>query len=75
MTGEAAELSKCFQKSLLGRLFGVTAIAKEPVRHMENPGTVSEDDFGKRRFIFRAGLARQFEIGSLFVTVRQNRSC
>jgi hypothetical protein len=67
-------LRECFQERFLRCFFSVTTIAKESVRYVENSGTVSANDFSKRRFIFRAGLARQFEIGGLFVTVRQKRS-
>jgi hypothetical protein len=41
---------------------------------MEDPGAVSANNFRKRSLVFRASLPRQFEIGGLFVTVRQKRS-
>jgi hypothetical protein len=67
-------LRKGLQESFLGRFFGVTAIAKKSVRNVENPRAVAAHNFRKRTLVFRAGLARQFEIGGLFVTVRQKRS-
>jgi hypothetical protein len=41
---------------------------------VENSGAVTANDFSKGRLVFRARQARQFEIGRLFVTVRQKRS-
>jgi hypothetical protein len=41
---------------------------------MKDPGAVAPHDFRERTFIFRACGARQFEIGGLFITVRQKRS-
>jgi len=67
-------LRKGLQECFLGRFFGVTAIAKKPVRDVEDPGAVAADNFRKRTLVLRAGLARQLEIGGLFVTVRQKRS-
>jgi hypothetical protein len=52
----------------------VAAIAKESVCDMKNSGTESSDNLSERTFIVSARLARQFEFGDLFVTVRQKRS-
>jgi hypothetical protein len=41
---------------------------------MEDPRAVPANNFRKRTLVFRTGLPRQFEIGGLFVTVRQKRS-
>jgi hypothetical protein len=49
-------------------------ISKEPVGHVENPGAESANNFRERTFILCTRLARQFEFGGLFVTVRQKRS-
>jgi hypothetical protein len=67
-------LREGFQEGFLRGLFGLAAIAEEPVCYMENSGAESSHNFGERTFIFSARLARQFEFGGLFVTVRQKRS-
>jgi len=41
---------------------------------VENPRAKSSNNFRERTFIFGTRLARQFEFGGLFVTVRQKRS-
>jgi hypothetical protein len=67
-------LRERFQESFLCSLFGLTTIAKEPVRDMKNSRAVASDNFREGRLVFRACLPRQFEFRGLFVTVRQKRS-
>jgi hypothetical protein len=67
-------LREGFQESLLRGFFSLTAIAKEPVSYVKNARAESSDNLCERTFLFSTRLARQFEFGSLFVTVRQKRS-
>jgi hypothetical protein len=55
-------LRERFQKSFLRSLFGLTTIAKEPVRDMKNSGAVASHNFREGRLVFRSRLLRQFEI-------------
>ena len=68
------QLGERFQESFLGRFLGLAAIPEKSMRDMENSGAVAPNNFRECRLIFRAGLSRQFEIGRLFVNVRQKRS-
>ncbi|HMH45975.1 MAG TPA: hypothetical protein VK557_20975 [Pyrinomonadaceae bacterium] len=63
-----------FQESLLGGVFRLAAIAKEPVRHVKDSGAVPAHDLGKGRFIFCTCKTREFKIRGLIVAVRQKRS-
>ncbi|HYW72752.1 MAG TPA: hypothetical protein VE961_17135, partial [Pyrinomonadaceae bacterium] len=72
--GKAFQLRKGFQECFLRGFFGLAAIPKKSMSDMENPGTESSHNFGERTFILSPRLARQFEFGGLFVTVRQKRS-
>jgi len=66
-------LRERFQKSFLRSLFGLIAIAKEAMRDVKNSRAVPSNNFCKCRLVFRACLPRQFEIGRLFINVRQKR--
>jgi len=66
-------LRECFQESLLGSVFRLTAVAKKSVRDMEDPGAVSANDFSEGRFIFGARETREFKVRRLIVAVRQKR--
>jgi len=52
----------------------MASIAKKPVSNMKDSGAVASNNLCERRLVFRACVPRQFEIGGLFVTVRQKRS-
>jgi len=67
-------LRERFQESFLRRFLGLTAIAKKPVRNMEDSRAVAANNFSERRLVFGACLLRQLEVGRLFVTVRQKSS-
>jgi hypothetical protein len=66
-------LRERFQESFLGGVFRLAAIAKESVRHVENPGAEAANDLSEGRFIFCACETRQFKVRRLIVTVRQKR--
>jgi len=66
-------LRERLQKSFLGGVFRLAAIAKESVRHVEDSGAVAANDLSEGRFIFGACETRQFKVRRLIVTVRQKR--
>jgi hypothetical protein len=67
-------LRKGLQESFLRRFFGLAAIAKEPMRNVEYSRAIASNNFRECRFVFRARPAGQFQVGRMFVTVRQKLS-
>jgi len=67
-------LRERLQKSFLGGVFRLAAIAKESVRNVEDSGAVSANDLSEGRFIFGTRETRQFKVRRLIVAVRQKRS-
>jgi len=67
-------LGKRLEERFLRGFFSLAAIPEKSMRDMEDPVTVTADNFRKSRLVVRACLARQLEIGRLFVSVRQKRS-
>src|SRR5262249_34893162 len=72
-TFKTLQLGKRFQERFLGSVFGQASLPKKSMRHVKYTWTVASNYFTKRSFILGARALRQFEIRSLFVTVRQKR--
>ena len=67
-------MRESFQENLLRCILNQAALTKESLRHVEHARAVAPHYFSERRLVFRASLARQLEVGRVFVTVRQKRS-